>query len=190
MTRLFLSIHLLSLALISTACGSKADNMDEKLAPATDNDLAQIPGTFPEEYLKDFSSWRPVLDGDKAFVSQGHGGIVVRGYLNPVALSHIQQQPNPYPLPEGAVLAKAVVASLESPVTAASRVYFMKKEAQGFDSANNNWSYAVANLRNGQLIYDSSVSPKEELCVSCHAKFAAYDYVQTVDFFKRQSTGM
>lgn len=189
MTRNVFCFPLFLFVLISASCGSKSDDMDKnREAPATDDAVAQMPGTFPMEFLQDFSSWTPVLDGDKAFASRGHGGIIVRGYINPMATTHIQEQANPYPLPAGAVLAKAVVATLESSAMTASRVYFMKKEPQGFDSANNDWSYAVANLRNGQLIYDTSISPKEELCVSCHAKFAAYDYVQTVDFFKKQST--
>jgi hypothetical protein len=65
----------------------------------------------------------------------------------------------------------------------------MQKEADGFDPANNNWSYAVANRVSGALVYDGNINPREELCVSCHSKFSAFDYVQTVDIFLRQTTG-
>ncbi|MDQ3231724.1 MAG: cytochrome P460 family protein [Pseudobdellovibrionaceae bacterium] len=183
-------IVLFALFLQNQGCGS--DSNDKK--PASDAEetnmdvqLGQGAGRFPAALLTDFLAWQPVLEGDQAFTSKGHGGIWVRAYLNPVAAEHAMKNDNPFPMPEGTILAKAVVASNSTPATAATRVYFMKKEAKGFDAANGDWSYGLANLKAGKLTYDSSIKPTQDFCVACHTKFAAYDYVQTVDFFKKQA---
>ncbi len=183
----FLSRFML-LALV-VGCGSSQDD-DMKMKKNTTEDASAKPAMgFPEPLLSEYLTWTPVLNGDQAFKSAGHGGIVVRSYLNPTAMKHLAGATSPYPLAEGSILAKAVVKDMDTPASDASRVYFMRKEADGFDSANNNWSYAVANRVNGSLMYDSNINPREELCVSCHAKFSAFDYVQTVDFYLRQTAG-
>lgn len=178
----------LLLALV-VSCGSSKDD-DNKMKKSSMEDASAKPSEgFPAQQLTEYVNWTPVLNGDQAFKSAGHGGIIVRSYLNPTATQHLASTSNPYPLAEGSILAKAVVRSMDTPASEASRVYFMKKEADGFDPAHNNWSYAVANRVNGTLVYDSNINPREELCVSCHAKFSAFDYVQTVDFYQRQATG-
>lgn len=175
------------LMLVLIGCGSSNDDAaDSKKMAMEDANVKPVKG-FPNALLTEFSSWTPVLPGDQAFSSAGHGGIMVRSYLNPVAKAHIMTSTNPYPLAEGSILAKAVVKNKDTPAAEASRVYFMQKEADGFDPAHNNWSYAVANRVAGALVYDGNINPREELCVSCHAKFSAFDYVQTVDFYLRQT---
>lgn len=182
-----LSRSFLLLALVG--CGSSQDDSKDNKKMAMEDASARPAAGFPETLLTEFSSWTPVLPGDQAFSSAGHGGIMVRSYLNPTAKDHVMSSASPYPLAEGSILAKAVVASKDTAASAASRVYFMRKEADGFDSAHNNWSYAVANRVGGTLVYDANINPREELCVSCHAKFSAFDYVQTVDFYLKQSAG-
>lgn len=172
-----------SVVLLTWACGSKDDNK-----ASTDSSFDA--GTFPSALLQEFSAWTPTLEGDQTFNSPGHGGITVRSYLNEVAKNHVAAVSDPYPMAVGSTLAKAVVSSSEAAVGAASTVYFMKKEATGFDTENGDWSYAVARRANGVLEYDASVGPKQQLCVSCHAKFSEYDYVQTIEFYKRQSTSL
>jgi hypothetical protein len=177
------------LLLVLVGCGAADDKSADSKKMAMEDASARPTAGFPEALLTEFSSWTPVLAGDQAFSSAGHGGITVRSYLNPVATAHVTGSTNPYPLAEGSILAKAVVRNKDTPASMASRVYFMQKEAEGFDPANNNWSYAVANRVSGALVYDGNINPREELCVSCHAKFSAFDYVQTVDIFLRQTAG-
>ncbi len=136
--------------------------------------------------LKDYFNWTPVLKGDKAFPSAGHGGITVKSYINPIAKNHLDNSENPFPLPEGSELAKAVISAEGTSSKDATRVYFMRKEKAGFDSANGDWSYALATRVNGALVVDPSVKPREALCVSCHSKFAEFDYVKTIDIYKKQ----
>lgn len=144
-------------------------------------------GDFTEAMSK-YSEWTPVLKGDTAFTSKGHGGIIVKGYINPVAQKYIDQTANPYPLAVGTIIAKAVVKSADTPSSLASRVYFMRKELPGFDSKNSDWSYGVANRVGGVLVADKSVDARDRSCISCHVKFKEFDFVKTVDFYKRQST--
>jgi hypothetical protein len=142
--------------------------------------------------LTGFLKWTPVLPGDKAFVSQGHGGITVHSYLNPLAAKHVLKSvadgTPTYPMPQGSRLAKAVVPDAATPASKASRVYFMRKEAPGFDPQNGDWSYALANRRGSKLVFDPSVPPKAEGCISCHVKFKQFDNVMTVEFFKKGTT--
>jgi hypothetical protein len=142
-------------------------------------------GDFDEAIAK-YSQWTPVLKGDVAFPSRGHGGITVKGYINPVGQKFIDQNENPYPLAIGTVIAKAVVKTAETPSTKASRVYFMRKENPGFDAANGDWSYGIANRVGDVLVADKSVDARDKACISCHVKFRGYDFVKTVDFYKKQ----
>jgi len=172
-----------SVVVLTWACGSKDDNKASR-------DSSFDAGTFPSALLQEFSTWTPTLEGDQTFKSTGHGGITVRSYLNEVAKNHVAAASDPYPMAIGSTLAKAVVSSADAVVGTASTIYFMKKEAAGFDTENGDWSYAVAKRVNGVLGYDTSVGPKQELCVSCHTKFSEYDYVQTIEFYKRQTTSL
>ncbi|MCX6131791.1 MAG: cytochrome P460 family protein [Proteobacteria bacterium] len=175
---------------LAVSCGHSKDKETEAVAAGTSSSqdaLSQKPGMFPENLLSEFKTWTPVLKGDQAFKSAGHGGILVRGYLNEIATNHVKTSDNPFPLPVGTVIAKAVVESMSADVNTANRVYFMKKEAPGFDTEHNDWSYAVAERVADKLSYDKTLDPKAELCVSCHVKFAAFDYVKTVQFYKQDS---
>jgi len=177
------------LMLVLVGCGTSNDDAADSKKMAMEDANARPAMAFPDTLLTEFLSWTPVLSGDQAFSSAGHGGIMVRSYLNPLAKAHVTSSANPYPLAQGSILAKAVVKNKDTPASEASRVYFMQKEADGFDPAHNNWSYAVANRVGGALVYDGNINPREELCVSCHAKFSAFDYVQTVDFYLKQTAG-
>ncbi|HYX32870.1 MAG TPA: cytochrome P460 family protein [Oligoflexus sp.] len=172
-------------------CRDSDGREEEMMAQVPGGDQATVDKSagFSEGLLGEFTAWTPVLKGDKAFESRGHGGVFVRVYLNPTAKEHIEAKQDTYPMASGTILAKAVVATVETPVSEASRVYFMMKKAPGFDPLHNDWSYAVANKVNGKLIFDESIKPRDDLCISCHSRYSAFDYVQTVDFFKRQSTG-
>jgi hypothetical protein len=138
-----------------------------------------------EQALSTFSSWTPVLPGDAAFKSEGHGGIWVRSYLDPTTVAHVEGNENPYPLPQSSLLAKAVVSGPDTQAAQATRVYFMRKERPGFDPAGGDWSYGVATRVNGQLILDPNVTPTFGVCVSCHVKFKAFDNVKTVDTYRK-----
>ena len=136
-----MSRSFLMLALIG--CGTSNNDSGDSKKMAMQDANAKPASGFPAALLTDFSSWTPVLAGDQAFTSAGHGGIMVRAYLNPVAKDHVMSSANPYPMAQGSILAKAVVKNKDAPASEASRVYFMQKEADGFDPAHNNWSYAV-----------------------------------------------
>ncbi|MBM4253992.1 MAG: hypothetical protein FJ146_18650 [Deltaproteobacteria bacterium] len=182
---------LINAALISitTACGGNQSG-DTGKAPNAETPMTAgglKAGMFDTAWLTAYASWTPVLSGDKALKSDGHGGIWVHSYLNDRAAMHAATASNPFPLPEGAVLAKAVVPAETSNVTTdVTRVYFMKKEKTGYDLEHANWSYAVATLVNGRLTYDASVAPRQGVCVSCHAKFNEYDYAKTVDIYRKR----
>lgn len=149
--------------------------------------MAFSPGDFTMA-LQEFQTWQSVLNGGIAFESAGHGGILVKSFLNSKAKEHLDQSAMPYPLPEGSILAKAVIADRNTSPDKASRVYFMKKEAAGFDSANGDWSYGLAKRQGDKLFLDPSVSPKEEACSSCHTHFSQFDNVKTAEIYRRQST--
>jgi hypothetical protein len=175
----------ITLGMLAQGCGEAEDD-GAPIVAAT----AEAATPLPDQSFIDFLNWTPVLDGDKAFKSKGHGGILVRSYLNPTATEHARAAETTYPMPEGSVLAKAVISSQDTPSTQASRVYFMRKEAPGFDPENCDWSYAQAKRVGGKLVRDTSVEPRDPSCVSCHVRFKQYDFVQTVEFFKRQSTDL
>jgi hypothetical protein len=138
---------------------------------------------FPEELLSTYWNWTPVLPEDSPFESDGHGGILVHSYLNPKAKESADRE-SPFPLLQGSMLAKAVVDNAETKPQLAKRVYFMKKMDDTFDPKNGNWAYAVANRKNGKLVFDANVKLKEQLCVSCHVKFKDFDNVKTVQIYK------
>jgi hypothetical protein len=81
------------------------------------------------------------------------------------------------------------VGDANTPGAQASRLYVMRKEAPGFDPENGDWSYYLANRKDGKLELDPSVGVREKVCVSCHIKFRQFDNVQTVDFFLNQRVG-
>lgn len=180
------SLALLGAAFVfAVACGEKDE--DKKLAspnPQSDDAVG-----YSDKLLTDFLSYTPVIEGDVAFVSKGHGGALVRSFLNPEAANHLRTQSSPYPLVEGSVFAKAVVADAATPASQANTVYFMRKEKAGFDPEHGDWSYAIAKRVDGKLKFDPNLSQKAEVCISCHVKFKDFDYVQTSDFFLKQSTG-
>lgn len=196
--------HIFSVAFVSfislAACGNRGSNemsaseahpaVPPASRPVQGDAMAErdgemrTPGTFSPKLLTSFLQWVPVLEGDVAFESRGHGGILVRSYLSPSTAEYARKAMDPYPVPVGSQLAKAVVPTESTPASEATRVYFMRKEAPGFDPENGDWSYAVAKRTSRGLAFDPGVGPKEELCVSCHAKFARFDHVMTVDFFR------
>ena len=140
---------------------------------------------FPSSLLTSYASWSPVLDGDVAFASSGHSGQTTRVYFNEIAEPHFKDE-QPLPFTEGSYIAKAVVGSAETPTTAATRVYFMLKKASGFDSGNGDWSYAISNLEDGELKFDSDQG-KISSCIGCHAAEVEWDYVRTVEYYRNQS---
>lgn len=166
-------VLLLVVGITASGCGS---NLRSKVGGMNDENIS----------FKEYYNWTPVLKGDTAFPSAGHGGITVKSYINPIAKAHIDTSENLFPLPEGSELAKAVISAEGESSKGASRVYFMKKEKAGFDPSHGDWSYALATKVNGTLNMDPSVKPREALCISCHAKFAEFDYVKTIDIYRRQ----
>ncbi len=136
---------------------------------------------FPEALLKDYLKWESVLPNQGEFKSAGHGGVLVRAYFNEVAKPTYTKE-TAIPFSEGAVVAKAVIASAQTPSSAATRVYFMKKMNQDYDPKNSNWAYAFADLVDGKYVYNSAQG-KVGLCIKCHAAQAKFDYVQTLKLY-------
>jgi hypothetical protein len=140
---------------------------------------------FPSTLLINFLEWNPVLEGDMTFASTGHSGQTVRVYFNETAKNYFDDD-TASAFDEGSYVAKAVVSSLDTQAEDASRVYFMLKKPEGFDPDNNDWSYAVANRKDGSWVYNEEQGSLEN-CYSCHSNESEWDYVKTVDFYRRQT---
>jgi hypothetical protein len=160
--------------ILLSSCGS--GNNDGETASAAD---------FPDSLKTSFLTWTPVLNGDAAFASSGHSGQMTRVFFNETAAPHFKDE-KPLPFSPGSYVAKAVVASSVTPASAATRVYFMLKKSDGYDTDNANWAYAVANLKEGQLVFDATQG-KLSGCYECHKAEATWDYVRTVDYYRKQS---
>lgn len=165
------------------ACGSKqADKPNEgpNDQPTGNIELNKV----TEDELNSFFNLTPVLAGGKAFASEGHGGGLVKSFLNDVAKTAAES--GAQTMPEGALFAKAVVTSESQNPATASRVYFMKKQKSGYDPDNSNWAYFVANPVNGKLVL-STLDPISKSCVSCHKLQKEHDYVRTILIYKTQT---
>lgn len=166
----------LSFCLVLSSCGNDSGG---------GNDGSTTSADFPPALTSTFLTWTPVLNGDVAFSSSGHSGQTTRVYFNQVAAPHFKNE-KALPFAEGPYVAKAVVANADTPASAASRVYFMLKKEASYDTENANWAYAVANLRNGTLTFDANQG-KLASCSGCHRAETTWDYVRTVDYFRKQS---
>ena len=164
------------LCLVHPSCGESGGGNSGGTTPTED---------FPSSLLTTYMKWTPVLNGDVAFPSSGHSGQTTRVFFNDVALPHFKDEKS-LPFAAGSYLAKAVVKDADTQAASASRVYFMLKKDPGFDSSNADWSYAVANIENGTLEFESSQG-KLSSCFGCHKAEATWDYVRTVDYFRKQS---
>jgi hypothetical protein len=175
---------------LTSILGVGCDSQDSGQKPQTPSSSDASTMTLNDEdfsnALREFSSWQPILQGDQAFASKGHGGILVKGYLNSVAKTHLDMNATTYPLPVGSVFAKAVVAEVGTPAQQASRVYFMRKEAAGFDSENGDWSYGLAKRQGDRLVLDTTLDRRASMCVSCHVNFSQFDNVKTAEFYRQQ----
>jgi hypothetical protein len=156
------------------ACGSKSSKNSDPILE-----------DFPSSLLTSFLDWTPVLANDIAFPSTGHSGQIVRVFFNETAEPYFKGE-KALPFAPGSLVAKAVVDSLETPATDAKKVYFMLKKESGFDSENNDWSYSFALPDDGVLAIDSD-SGKNPSCSGCHSAEKEFDYVRTIDFYKKQS---
>lgn len=165
----------LTIAFLSGGCGDNKSEGGES-APTTD---------FPDSLLTAFLGWTPVLNGDVAFSSSGHSGQTVRVFFNDTAAPHFKGEKD-LPFATGSYIAKAVVSSSDTAASAATRVYYMLKKESGYDSDNANWAYATANVRNGKLAFDASQG-KLSGCYGCHKAEASFDYIRTVDYFRKQA---
>ena len=143
---------------------------------------ADSPEIFPPSLLKDFLSWESVTDGEKPFISNGHGGILVRSYFNAPA-GPVYKGKQDIPFLEGSILAKAVIPDEETPSKEATRVYFMRKMDANYDPNNNNWAYAYAD-RQANGSYKFSEQGKLEGCYTCHSAHKEYDYAFTVKIYQ------
>jgi len=140
---------------------------------------------FPASLLTEFLTWSPVLSGDRAFASSGHSGQTTRVYFNPTAAPSFASG-GALPFPVDSIIAKAVVADADTPATAATRVYFMRKKEASFDPTNESWSYAFAELNNGVYEFNASMG-KVASCISCHANESEWDYVRTVEYHRNDT---
>ena len=173
----FSFITLIAAVLFSSlACGLNDTKSSE---PEAD------PEDFPASLLTNFLDWTPVLANDVAFPSSGHSGQIVRVFFNETAKPYFTGE-KALPFAPGSLVAKAVVQSLETPAKDATKVYFMLKKEPGFDSENNDWSYTSTLPADGALAIDAN-SGKNPSCSGCHSAEKEFDYVRTIDFYKKQS---
>jgi hypothetical protein len=92
---------------------------------------------------------------------------------------------DPVVLPVGSIVTKHVVAANGTPLADATRVYFMRKEPPGYDPANNDWSWAVAN-RSGQT-WSYSLQGRSAICNNCHIAEVRWDFARSVQIFRTQT---
>lgn len=99
-----------------------------------------------------------------------HGGVYVRTHLDEAANAAYQKKQFPYP--DGATAFKQAHGSLTGPI---DRIYVMRK-IKDYDPANKDWYYAV-------LSPEGTVrqSGKIGMCISCHDKYQAKDYIAGFD---------
>lgn len=93
-------------------------------------------------------------------------GARVKTFLDPVALEAYQTQSFPYA--DQTISVKESHASTTGPI---SRLYVMKK-IPGYDTANNDWFYAVMSTEGV-----ASQKGKVQFCIACHAGNKDKDYL-------------
>ncbi|MBL8922461.1 MAG: hypothetical protein JNJ54_26660 [Myxococcaceae bacterium] len=146
--------------------------------------LTWTPGQYPLELITEAQGWRQVLPTTWAGTG-GHSGQRVRGMFNAVAAPTYDSMTEPVQFAVGSVIAKAVVAGDATPLDQATRYYFMRKEPAGWDPANNDWSWAVANRSGATWSY--STMGRSGLCSGCHQADARWDFARTVQVFRTQT---
>lgn len=164
----------LPLLVLVAACGP------ELSTPQSDTG----PGRFSTSLTTDVLSWRAVLPNSYPGTG-GHSGQRVRVLFNAVAAPTYDATQGPVRFAEGSLIAKAVVATNDTPLAEATRLYFMRKEAAGYDPASNDWSWAIAN-RSGST-WTFSLQGRSTLCTGCHQADAAWDFARSVQIFRTQT---
>ncbi len=170
----FKHLSIVWIYLILVSCGKSSSDSD---SPAASVD-------FPDSLISEFSGWSPVLNGDLAFASLGHGGQTVRVYFNAIARPYFTGEKT-LPFAVDSIVAKAVLNGTSNATKDVAKIYFMKKKAEGFDSKNADWSYAEATGSVGNLSF-SKQNGALSACYSCHADEKAWDYVRTVEYYRKQ----
>lgn len=144
-----------------------------------------VPGPVLDGFttaLEEARGWRAVLP--QSYLSKGHAGQRVRVTFNPAAEPTYTGTTEPVVFAEGAVIAKHVLADDGTALSDASKVYFMRKEAPGYDPSGNDWSWAVAQrTAEGLRITQSGKDPG---CTGCHRAEARWDYARSVEVFRTQ----
>ena len=170
------------------ACSSPSEAQSEVQSETAEQPSSEVDpaaALFPESLLKEFLTWNPVTEGDRAFPSEGHQGQTVRVYFNQLARPAYETQDiDSISFAPGSLIAKAVVEDSSTPATRARRVYFMRKMNPGYDPANNDWAYAFAD-RNGDKYTYNSRQGKVGLCITCHVAESKFDFVRTVEVFRK-----
>lgn len=144
----------------------------------------QSAGRFSTSLTTEVLSWRTVLP-DSYPGTGGHAGQRVRVLFNAIAAPTYDAAQGPVRFAEGSLIAKAVVATNDTPLAEATRLYFMRKEAPGFDPPSNDWSWAIAN-RSGTA-WAFSLQGRSTLCTGCHQADAAWDFARSVQIFRTQT---
>jgi hypothetical protein len=129
-------------------------------------------------------AWQAALPTSYA-ATGGHAGQRVRVFFNGVAEPVYRSTMDPVTLPVGSIITKHVVAADNTPLADATRVYFMRKEPAGYDMANNDWSWAVAN-RSGTT-WSFALQGRATGCSGCHSADRRWDFARSVQIFRTQT---
>lgn len=127
-----------------------------------------------EAVFKAYKGWKKV--NEKPGLSETHGNRWVFTYLNKPA-----EGPGlvgKFPFPPGAVLAKESFENQGGKLGARGPLFIMEKRRRGYDTANNDWHYAVVNP-DGKVAMSGSGkdgSPTQ-FCAACHESAKVNDYV-------------
>lgn len=172
---------------VSMACGPGSATFDggTPVVPLPDGgSVSWTPGQFELELISQAQAWRQVLPTTYAGTG-GHTGQRVRVLFNAIAAPTYDSTTDPVQFPVGSVIAKAVVVNDSTTLDQATRYYFMRKEPAGWDSASNDWSWAVANRSGTTWTY--STMGRSSLCTGCHQADARWDYARSVEVFRTQT---
>ncbi len=124
--------------------------------------------------FKHFREWRKV--NDKAVLSATHGNRWVFTHVNPKA--ETAGLAGQFPFPPGAVLAKESFENADGKPGAKGPLFIMEKRKGGYDSANNDWHYAMVSPDGTVMMSGNGrTGSPTQFCAGCHMSAKVNDYV-------------
>ena len=135
---------------------------------------AAVKDKVAEATFKHYREWKKV--NDKAVLSATHGNRWVFTYVN--AKAETAGLAGKFPFPPGAVLAKESFENAEGKPGGKGPLFIMEKRKQGYDSANNDWHYAIVSPYGTVMMSGTGrAGSSTQFCSGCHMSAKVNDYV-------------